>query len=246
MKQDTSTSTNDNKSGSGVQELISKYIDKVDEKGKLQLPDDLSDVEKELIRQAKRTRDAQRALSKAQLERERLAKEKEELEKIAREAVPADFQLTPEQIEEIEKLKFTDPEEYRIRVNKLEEEARRKQDERLREIQEKARQEAENMYLSQTRQAVLEEFRKANPDVPITDEVLANDVPPRFTKELNEGKYDYETYLQKVAQFLRANKVVAGKEIPDTPDLGNLAGATTPGKVAAEKQGKVDYKKLTF
>ena len=232
--------------GSGAKELIDKYINEVDEKGKLQLPDSLSEVEKELIRQAKRTRDAQSALGKKQLEAARLAAEKAELEKIAREVMPADFKLSEEEIREIEQLKTTDPEAYRIRVNKIEEAAKEAQEKRLKEIAEKAKQEAENKILAENRLQILEEFRASHPDIALTDEILVEEVPPRFMKELNEGKYDYREYLNKVVDYLQQTKVIPTPGNAEGRSLGNLAGGKTPGQEAANNQGKLDYKKLTF
>jgi hypothetical protein len=64
--------------------------------------------------------------------------------------------------------------------------------------------------------------------------------------DLNAGKYDYSEYLKKVADYLRAGKGVAQPGNTDEHNLGGLAGGVTPGKKAAEKQGKKDYKKMTF
>jgi hypothetical protein len=229
-----------------TKELVDKYINSVDEKGKLVLPDELSPVEKELVRQAKRTRDAQSALSKERLERAKLAATNAELEKLANSIIPEDFTLSPEELKELDEIKFKDPDAYRIRLNKLEAEAKKKQADKIRELTEKAQKEAENQAVSKTRIEVLEEFRKANPDIPLTDDVLVNDIPPRFMNELNAGKYDYSTYLQKVAEYLKTGKVVAQPGATEEHNLGNLAGGKTPGQEAANKQGKQDYKKITF
>jgi hypothetical protein len=109
-----------------VKELVDKHINNLDEKGKLQLPDDMPEVEKELIRQAKRTRDAQSALSKVRqqaLEAEARAKA---LEEVAKQSVPSDFKISDEELRALEEIKFKDPDEYRLRVNALEQEAARK------------------------------------------------------------------------------------------------------------------------
>jgi hypothetical protein len=92
----------------------------------------------------------------------------------------------------------------------------------------------------------LEEFRLQNPDIPLTDEVLTNDVPPRFMNELNAGKYDYRTYLEKVVKYLNLGKEIAKPKDGESKSLGSLSGGTSPGKAAAENQGKLDYAKMTF
>jgi ribosome-binding ATPase YchF (GTP1/OBG family) len=245
MAENQTTSTNDNKSG-GVQELINKYINNVDEKGKLQLPDELSDVEKELIRQAKRTRDAQRALSKAQQEKASLEAKANALREKMNDVTIDDFNLTPEEEHALNSLKTNDPEKYRKVMNELEAEVKQKRQEEIDKLLEDAGKEALNKVEAENRLKILQEFRQANPDIQLTDEMLVEEVPPRFQKELNAGKYDFQTYLSKVVEYLRTTKVLPTPGNTEKHNLSNMAGGTNPGKEAAEKQGKLDYAKITF
>ena len=238
----TNASTHNN---GGVQELINKHINNLDEKGKLQLPDDLSEVEKELIRQAKRTRDAQSALSKEREEKLKLEAAAKALEQQALKVDPAEL-LSPEELQELNDIKYRDPDAYRIKMNELEAKAQEERAKRVEELKTQAASKAMESSISQNRLAVLEEFRQANPDLQLTDEVLTNDVPPRFMNELNAGKYDYRTYLEKVTEYLTTHKVLPTPGTPEDKSLGDVAGGLTPGKDAAEKAGRKDYKKITF
>ena len=49
-----------------IAELVTKHINNLDDKGKLQLPEDMPEMEKHIIRSEKRQRDAQAELSKTQ------------------------------------------------------------------------------------------------------------------------------------------------------------------------------------
>jgi len=244
MGKQTTTSTN-NQSG-GVKELIDKHINNLDEKGKLQLPDELSDVEKELIRQAKRTRDAQSALSKLREEKIAIEAKAGVLEETVKKVLPADLGLSDDEQAELETLKYRDPDAYHIRMTELEKANAAKAEETVTGLTTEAIEKAKQSHIAQNRLAVLEEFRSANPDLQLTDDVLVNDVPPRFMNELNEGKYDYNTYLEKVAEYIKTGKVLPSKGSAEEKSLGDVTGGLTPGKKAAENAGKQDYKKMTF
>jgi hypothetical protein len=231
---------------SEAQLLVDKYINSVDDNGKLKLPDELSEIEKELVRQAKRTRDAQQALSREQRAKIELEAQARALEELAKQSLPSNFDLSQEEVNALEELKFKDPDAYRLKVNELEAKAHQQREEELKEVAEKAKAEAADSFVAKSRIQVLEEFRSANPDIPLTDDVLVNDVPPRFMKELNEGKYDYQTYLDKVVDYLKLGKGIATPKEGESNSLGSVPGGTTPGKAAAEKQGRQDYKKMTF
>ena len=218
----------------------------MDDKGKLQLPADMDIVTKELIRQAKRTRDGQSELSRSQTSNRNLTAANEVLKGQALSMVPEDFQLSDDELTALNTLKFRDPDAYRLKVNELEKNARAAQETKLGELTTTAANKANETFIAKDRITVLEEFKVANPTIQLTDDILVNDVPQRFMKDLNAGKYDYQTYLTKVTEYLVTAKVLPSQKGGDEHNLGDIAGGHTPGKKAAENAGNKDYAKITF
>ena len=230
-----------------ITELVTKHINNLDDKGKLQLPDNMPDWQKHVIRAEKRQRDAQSELGKTQKQLRETSAANEVLLKTASTIVPEDFQLGEDEIKQLEALKFKDPDAYRLKVNDLEAKAKEAQATKLAELTEEAKKDAANQYMAKTQTQVLQEFKEANPTLAITDEVLANDVPPRLINGYKDGKYDYGTYLSMVKDYLNSGVAIGQPNGgSDLPNLSNQAGGTTPGKRAAEAQGKKDYGRMSF
>lgn len=238
--------TNASNQDTELSELVSKHINNLDDKGKLQLPDDMPDWQKHVVRAEKRQRDAQSALSITQKEKRELEAKNQVLGEQVSKTFSVELELSPEEAQALEVLKYRDPDAYRLQMNDLEKTAAEKKAERLNELTQGAVTKVEEQFIAKDRITVLQEFREANPDTVLTDEVLVNDVPPRFMNDLNSGKYDYQTYLTKVAEYLKTGKVLPGQSAGEQHNLSNLPGSTTPGKQAAENAGKTDYAKVTF
>jgi len=229
-----------------IAELVTKHVNNLDDKGKLQLPEDMPDWQKAVIRSEKRTRDAQAELSKSQNTNRGLQAENGVLKQSAMSIVPDDFQLSDADLAEIDKLKTTDPEAYRLRVNALEKDAKEHQAKALDESTSKAREDAQTSHVAKSRVTILSEFREANPDLLISDDVLVNDVPPRFMKGVQDGDYTYGEYLEKVKTYVGTGKSASKKDEGDPHNIHKMNGSQTPGAKAAEKQGQGDYNNMTF
>ena len=78
----------------------------------------------------------------------------------------------------------------------------------------KARDEASTEVELARRAKVLEEFNQSHPDVQLTDELIAYDVPPRLTKQLEKGELTFEEFLDKTYEFLTKPKTV--KDVNET------------------------------
>jgi len=242
MSKNNSTSNQDTE----LSTLVSTHVNNLDDKGKLQLPEDMPDWQKAVIRSEKRTRDAQAELSNSQTEVRGLKAENGVLKDTALTVVPDDFQLSDADLTEIEDLKKTNPEAYRLRVNKLEEDAKTHQTKAIADLTTKAREDAQTTHQATNRVSVLAEFRIANPTLIITDEVLAYDVPPRLLEGVNKGEYTYGEFLGKVKTYIESGTTVGEGNTGDPHNIQKMNGTQTPGKKAALKAGQSDYKKMTF
>jgi len=229
-----------------ISELVNEHVNNLDDKGKLQLPDDMPDWQKHVIRGETRTRDAQAALSNTQTQLRESEAKNGVLMETASTMVPANFQLSDAELAALNALKVNDPDKYRLEVNSLEAKAREAQATNLTEMTTKAANDATNTYTAKNRVTVLAEFRDANPDLVITDDVLVNDVPPRFINGVTNGDYSYAEYLNKIKVYLEKGKNVNPVDNSDPHNIHNMSGSQTPGKVAANNAGKQDYKKMTF
>lgn len=228
-----------------IEQAVTKHTNN---EGKLDLPKDMSDQDKFMVRHAKRTRDAQTELSKTQSQLREAEAATNVLSQRALQLTPADFGLSKEEVTALETLKHRDPESYRLQMNDLEKKAQTNKATALSEELDKVRQEASNSFKQKGVVAQLEDFRKANPTVDLSDDFLAHDVPQRFIVGFNNGDYDYSTYLGKVAEFASngTTSVVNPSGAIDQPNLSNQAGSNKPDKEAQEKAGKKTYKAMTL
>lgn len=179
----------------------------------------------------KRRKDTQAAYTKSQqalkAKEAELAKLKEQLNQRVQVSIPEDVKA------ELEELKYEDPEAWRNRMNTLEAEAKREQEAELANLTGEARKAAEAQFELSRRQQVLEEFN-ASASVAITDELIANEVPPRITRKLDSGEISFEEFLNEVEDYVNIGKVVAKEETLDQPNLNKLGGGTEPSNNKAD------------
>jgi hypothetical protein len=187
----------------------------------------------------KRRRDTQAAYTKSQQKLKALEAEREKLLALAEKAIKP--QLSAEEREELEVLKYEDPEAWREKLNSFEAKAQSEARAKLDELTGEAKVAAERDFELSRRQQVLEEFN-ASAEVPITDEIIANDVPPRITKKLEEGTVSFEEFLEEVSAYLKTGKVVANEETLNQPNLSKVSGKTSPTDEKPETSLKDAYK----
>lgn len=230
------------KSVAEIQEQVNRYLKeiKVDDNGKFVYPDGIDPELKVAIAATKSARDQQRAFSKAQTELKKAQAELEALkQQLARGVTPDNF-LTPEQREQLEQLKYTDPDQWYRRMRELEQQAQSHVDEQLQEVSKKAAQETEVEY----RLRRLEEFNQ-NRETPVTPEQLELMVPPIYAKQLLEGEIDFDEYLEKAVAYIEGPKTVAQPEKPETTtDMNKITGSTEP--VRESMDTGIDYSQITF
>lgn len=210
------------------------------EDGKWSLPEGVDQSNEALVyavNAERRRRDTQAAFTKTSQEAARLRAENTHLAAGWQKDFTA--KQTPEIQAELEELKASDPDAWRNRLNELEQQQTAKFTELQQSIQQKAAGETELDY----RKRALQEFNEANPGIAITDDLLQNDVPPRLTRELAEGKVSFGAFLENVKTYLNKGKVVAPTEEKPNGgiDLGTAPGGSTPSLAAQEQQSKKTY-----
>lgn len=199
--------------------------------------------EEQLAIADKRWKDTQAAYTKGQqtlkaLEAEN-AKLIEQLQKVSQ------VSLTTEEQESLDSLKYNDPEAWRKKLNELEHRATSEARAKIDELTGPAKAAAELQFELSRRQQVLEEFN-ASADVQITEELIADEVPPRITKKLAEGKITFEDFLQEVATYVRTGKVVKNDDTLNQPSMSTIGGGKAPNDTKPQEGIVQKYKKVLY
>jgi len=140
-------------------------------------------------------------------------------------------QLSREQVEQLEELKHTDPDEWFAQRNKLEQTARDASQAALNE----ASQAAGNTYEMQRQQQVLAEFSR-DTGFTLTQEILDNDVQPRLANKLRDGM-EFGAWLSEVKTYLGTPKVAQNQKLDNVTDIGNSGDAGEASIAQAEAYG---------
>lgn len=203
--------------------------------GKYVLPDGLSDGVKYSANAERRRRDTESALGKTrlQLQAEKSVNEKltKRITETTRPVISAEMQT------ELDDLMYENPNEWRRRVNELENSASATTQEELTEMSSQASQQAE----IDARENLLAQFNLEHPEAPITDDAVKNDIPPRITNLLARGEISFTEYLSKAHDYLMKPKVVGGISASDTPNLGKAGGGASPSQDAFNKDTTESY-----
>jgi len=191
------------------------------------------------INYEKRFKDTQGAFTKSQQELKVIQAKLEVLEKLTTPRIELDEATKTE----LEELKFSDPEAWRTRLNKLEIEAQNAHKATLTEAEKLANQKAE----LENRAQVLADFQASHPTLVINDDVIKYDVPPRITSKLESGEISFEQYLDDVANYLNQGKVIGdGNKTLNQPNLKDVGGDDTPTNGAMKKDIVKDYENIIF
>lgn len=209
-----------------LDEKISEALKNVDDKGKVIFEEGVDPVFKRLVTTEKSARDTKAAFTKSQQELVQLKAKAEVLENEALSSTA----LTPEQQEELEELKYSDPDAWRNKLNEYETSAKAQVSARIAELTSQASESAmKDLTLAQRTEA-LQNFQSQT-GIELTDDVMQNDIPPRLQKKIDE--MPFEDYLNEVATYLGKGKVVKKTEEGlEQTNLGKLPGA---GEVRGQK-----------
>ena len=190
------------------------------------------DWKAEFEKSEKRRKDTQAAFTKSQ----QALKAREAELQVLKTAGPA---ITPEVAKELDDLKFKDPDAWKSRLDKIQNEHNASIAAKTKELTDQVVNQSE----LERRASVLAEFNAANPSLVITDEVIQYDIPPRITKELAEGKVSFEDFLVKVKEYLSTPKKVKADGVEQQPNLSKEGGGSTPtvdsGKVTTSYEKEI-------
>lgn len=212
---ETIVSTTDNEFSDTV-----GYEDKVKEEPKTSNPPNYE----------KMFKDTQAAYTKARQEVAALKAKNAALEKAV---VEQGVQLDPAVAEELERLKFEDPETWRQKLNAIE-------NAKAKEVTSEITRQAEVA----RRKEVLAVWNQENPDAVITDYIVNNILPVGITNKLKNNEVSFEGFLAEASNFLRqvkiggGNTAKAGKK--DPMSIANGTANVTPSSQ------ETDYSKMIF
>jgi len=211
---------------------------KVTEEGKFEFPADTPPWAKVAIANEKKFRDTQVGYTKSTQDNKLLIAEIDVLKgKLAGHSA-----LTTEQTEELDHLKLTDPDAYFDKRTEYEAQAHTQFDTELTDVKNKTANEIE----LERREQYIKDFNVSR-DVPITQELIDNEVPAKFFKQLEANEVTFDQFVLNVAQYVDTPKVVGkGSEVTNVTNLSDVAGGDSPSKEKQYDNLAEDYANIVF
>lgn len=226
-----------------VNKLLKEATDA--ETGKLVFPDGISDELKYAVTAEKKFRDTQSGFTKSQMTLKEIEAENEALrEQLAKNSATR-LEIPAEKAAELEDLMLSDPQAWRLEMNRLETEHTTQVQKGLKEQMSEVRQSAGAKAEMERRDSVLASFNEGR-EVPITPEVLDNDIPPRITKKLADGLLTFEGYLAEADEYLSKGRVVGNPDADTGTSLNSAAGGSNPPGYQAQQEQEIDYTQVLF
>ncbi len=211
---------------------------KVTEDGKFEFPADTPAWAKVAIANEKKFRDTQGSFTKATQDNKLLTAEIGVLKgKLAGKTA-----LTQEQHDELDTLKITDPEAYFDKRTEYEALANTQYDTELADVRSKTTGEIE----LDRRNKYVEEFNLGR-EIPINQELIDNEVPPKFFKQLEANEVTFEEFMSNVAGYVDTPKVIGNQDKDkEITNLSDVAGGGEPSKEKRYDNLAEDYANMVF
>jgi len=222
-----------------IQQIINKTLKEiqVDDKGKFIYPEGISPELKAAIAATKSFRDTQSSYTKAQQELKALQAEQAALKEQLKKYETPTASLTPEQQQELDALKFTDPDAWYSKMRELEAKANSTIEEKLNEVTKQARQAtAEELRLE-----ALKEFNKSV-EQPLDPQELELNTPPAWQQKVISGEWTMQEFLEKAYNFIHADKVVVNPQVEVPTNLNSVPG----GDKDPQLETGIDYSATIF
>lgn len=184
---------------------------------------ELSDQVKFAAKTERRRRDQEGAYTKQMEEVAALKAMNEQL--TAKVKTKPSASISDEQAQELDNLKFEDPDAWRAKLNEYETQASKQLQEELVKMEQESSKQAE----IERRKIVLAQFNAQNPQLNLTDEVIIDNVPPRIIKQLETGEIAFDDFLAKAKTYITTPKVLdSGTVLAAEPNMGQLQGSANP------------------
>ncbi len=242
------TSLPDTSNATDVQSIINKAVKEVtvDDNGKYVYPENIDPMLKAAVAATKSYRDNQSGFTKSQQSLKEAEAVVEALQEQIASSTTKPLELSREDQTELDTLYTNDPQAWRARMNMLEKQSNDAVQTKLDEATEVARTKAGGAYELQQRYDHLDTFNSSR-EVPITPDMMDNDVPPRITNQLAKREITFSEYLDAVAKYIDTDKKVSNTGAETTTTNLNMAnGSSSPSKDDKVKQGEIDYSMTTL
>jgi len=174
---------------SNLDSQINEALANTDDNGKLQFGDEVDPLFKRAVLAEKKARDNQASFTKGRQELAELRAAKEVLEK----EITSTTRLTAEQVEELDDLKYSDPDQWYTLKGKYEKEGKEGVTTRINETVTAATEKAVQELTLAERTDAVKDFA-ARTGITLTDDVMMNDIPPRLQAKM--GSMPFDDYLK--------------------------------------------------
>jgi len=215
----------ENTSQTEAQQRINKLVDTMerDDSGNWKLSEEVDDITMAAVLSERRYRDTQASYTKSRQE----LKRQESITNTLQERIlnNASLSLTDEQKTELNELKTSNPDAWRAKINEYETAAKSNLADELAQVVETAGNKGEVEIRAEQMKVWSEQT-----GIELNDDIVANDLPPRFTKQLESGEITFEQFLTKAGEYLGKEKVIQGTETNDEedPNFSDVAGSSEP------------------
>lgn len=182
----------------------------------------------------KRYKDTQAAYTRSQQE----GKAKDAVIAKLQEQIAKTPVFTQQQQDELSELRDTDVDAYAMRLQEFTQEHQKRVAKEIEQFTSQAAESVQEEVKAQSLKQAVEMFNQSHPDKVISEDNLANDVPPRLTKQLEEGSVSYEEFVDKASKFINHEYATANPETMNQPNLNDQPGSNTP---SSEEDDDVSY-----
>ena len=204
-----------------------------DDGGNLILPDDIPNELKELVVTEKKFRDTQSGYTKS---RQEVAELKAENEALLAKVGSAN--ISPEDQEALNAIKYEDPDRYFAERTRLENEAKTRGNAQVQDTLNIARQTAQETYRQEElkrRTKILADFQ-SNTGFQLTEDIINKDVPPRIQDKLKNGM-EFGAWLYEVKTYLDTPKRVENEQIDNVTNISQGGSGKGDPKLKTEAYG---------
>ncbi len=217
-----------------TQSFFKENLGKADDGSLTIVGDEHSPMELALLETEKRRRGSQASTSR---EKARADQATLELSKV-KDGIQG---LTPQTMTVDEALKYSDPDEY-IKQSLEAQSAPSPYQEVFNTANKQAIQEANQM----TMESVLEQHNIANPNRQVTADMMELDLPPRLIREFGQGQMSPQDFLGQAADLLYRPTETYNEPIASMPNLGDVAGQSSPTDDGSNDKMMENYSSAVF